>query len=148
MFDIVLSKTIAAPRQVVWEVIRDTAAYPQWNTFIRQCHTSFEVGAPIEMQVQLTPRRLIRQTETIWQMQEGELLEYGVKAPLGLLASSRQHVLTEINAESTRYDSIFRMKGALTPFIKLALGRHLQRGFSDMTAAIGKRAEEIYQQGQ
>ena len=55
MFEILLTEEIQAPPEVVWEVITNTAAYPQWNTFVVACESTFQVGDPIHMKVRVLP---------------------------------------------------------------------------------------------
>lgn len=149
MFEIKLSETIAAPTQTVWEVITAVEDYPKWNPFIVACDTTFEVGAPIVMRVALTPSRTITQTETIFRNEPGHLIEYGVNASPTLLHSSRKHIVTPLPAQGpgeeagTLYESHFVLKGLLSPMVRLALGKHLQRGFAGMAGGIARRAEAL-----
>jgi len=138
-FEIILSEQIAAPKDTVWEVISDTSKYPEWNTFVVKCESSFEVGSPIKMRVRVLPFFAMPQKETILQNQPGDFLEYGINVP-GLLKSSRQHRLTVINDNLTRYDSVFMLKGILAPVVGFLLGNQLKRGFNDMTRGVVDRA--------
>lgn len=152
MFEINLQETIAAPAQIVWEVITAVEDYPHWNPFIVACETTFDVGSPIVMRVALTPSRTITQTETIFRNEPGRLIEYGVKGTPLLLYSSRKHIVTprpgghDGEPEQTLYESQFVLKGMLSPMVKLMLGKHLRRGFRDMAKGIAQRAETLHQQ--
>ena len=141
MFEIRFTETVAAPAEKVWQVLLDTVHYAEWNPFIVACESSFVVGEPIVMQVQLLPSRCISQTETIRANTAAEYLEYGIQLPLGLLASSRQHRLTALDDDSCRYESVFILRGALSPLVRLLLGKHLARGFQGMTRGLVCRAE-------
>jgi uncharacterized protein YndB with AHSA1/START domain len=132
--------TIDAPAEVVWRVVTDGDAYAEWNTFTIGCRTTWEVGTPIVMKVRLLPRLTIRQRETIRANEPGRLIEYGIDLPLGVLRSSRRHVLTPIDAATTRYDSEFLLEGRLAPLVDRVLGTRLRQGFDDMTAGIARRA--------
>lgn len=39
--------TLAAPRDRVWEVLTDFAAYPEWNPFLRRVRAEARVGSPL-----------------------------------------------------------------------------------------------------
>jgi len=143
-FNITFVKEISATKEEVWEVITDTSSYPQWNKFVVACESTLEVGTPIVMKVRVLPSFPMKQKETVFAHHPGKLLEYGINIPLGLLSSSRKHVLTTIDATHTRYESIFVLKGLLAPIVKLLLGKNLQRGFSDMTNGIVERAQDIH----
>lgn len=136
MFKIILKEKIDAPKEIVWNVITDIKDYPNWNQFIRECDTTFQVGSPINMKVQLLPSLSIWQKETIWRFEEGKLIDYGIKYSFGLLSSSRQHILTAIDKQITRYESLFILKGLLAPIVKVILGRQLKKGFESMTTGI------------
>jgi hypothetical protein len=143
MMQIILEEKIPVPRNVVWDVICNTRDYPSWNKFVVACHSSFEVGTPIVMSVKVLPFIAMRQKESIRQNIKGELLEYGIKIPLGILSSSRQHILTSIDANTTKYESVFILNGALAPIVDILLGHQLKRGFSDMTNGIVIQAKKL-----
>jgi hypothetical protein len=138
-----LSEEIQAPVKIVWGVIMNTADYPVWNTFVIACHSTFEVGSPIVMRVNLLPFITINQKETIFQNQTGNLLEYGINVPFGILSSSRQHILTPLDSNATRYESIFVLKGFLAPIVGFLLGSYLKKGFGDMTTGLVRHALQV-----
>jgi hypothetical protein len=142
MFQIKISVTIFAPKKVVWGVICDAKSYPIWNTFIVACESTFEVGSPIIMKVRLAPLGIIQQTETISQNRNEEFVEYKTAFPFGLLSSSRQHILTEIDANTTEYTSFWETKGLLSPLNRLLFGKQLAWGFQKMTLGIKAEAEK------
>jgi uncharacterized protein YndB with AHSA1/START domain len=63
---------IAAPRDVVWAILRDFDAYPEWNPFTTSVTTTLEPGANVEMQVRLRPPKSIHQVEFVSKVVEGE----------------------------------------------------------------------------
>lgn len=148
MFSIRLSEDINAPIAVVWEVISRLEDYPQWNEFVVACESTLEVGSPIIMQVCVTSSSPRQQTETIRAHEPGQLLAYGMRAPLGLLSSHREHRLAALDANSTRYESLFELRGPLSPIVAGLLGANLRRGFSVMVGGLAARAESLYDQQQ
>ncbi len=136
--------TIDVPAAVVWRVVTDVGAYPEWNTFTIGCRTTWEVGTPIVMKVRLLPRLTIRQRETVRVNEDDRLIEYGIDLPMGLLRSSRRHVLTAVSAEATRYDSEFVLEGRLAPLVDRLLGARLGEGFEAMTSGLARRARELH----
>lgn len=141
MIEILHTEKVSAPKEVVWDVIADIDAYPEWNTFVVGCKSSLEVGKPIMMWVRVLPWFAMPQRETVFAHRAGEFLEYGIKLPLGMLRSSRQHVVTAVDENHAQYDSIFRLQGWFAPVVKLLLKGQLQRGFNDMTSGVVARAE-------
>lgn len=140
MLSINFTREIKAPKQTVWDVITDTAAYAEWNTFVPSCKSSFAVGSPIVMKVRLLPSLTITQKETIQQNRPGEFLAYGINIPLSILSSTRQQILTAIDENTTRYESVFILKGLLSPLVSMMLKAQLTRGFSEMTEGLVRRA--------
>lgn len=146
MLSIVFTREIKAPKDTVWNVITNTATYPQWNPFVIACESSFAVNSPIIMKVRLLPFLTINQKETIQQNRPGDFLAYGINIPLSILSSSRQQILTAIDDNTTRYESVFILKGLLAPLVALMLKKQLTRGFSDMTDSLVKRAMQVHAQ--
>ena len=82
----------------------------------------------------------MRQKESVRQTIKGELIEYGIQIPFGILYSSRKHILKSIDENTTRYQSVFILDGILSPVVGMLLGKQLRRGFSDMTDGIVSRS--------
>ena len=135
---------VAAPAPVVWQVITDLARYPEWNPFVRACRSDLAVGSPIDMRVAgLAPFELA-QREHILAHEPGRRLCYGLDGAFaGGVSSERCHVVTPLDAATTRYESSFALRGTLAPLVRLLLGRRLAHGFDAMTAALAKRAEAL-----
>ena len=144
MLEIRFTKEIEAPCNIVWSVITNAHEYAEWNEFVTSCRSSFEVGSPIKMKVRVLPFFSMPQQETIRRCEDGCLIEYGFCKPLGMLSSSRHHILTSTGEAKTRYESVLVLKGWLAPIVRLMLGRQLRRGFGDMTEGIACRSEQIY----
>ncbi len=138
--------TIDVPAEVVWRVVTDADAYVEWNPFTVGCRTTWEVGTPIVMKVRLRPRLTIRQRERIRVHEPGRLIEYGIDVPLGMLRSSRRHVLTPVGTGTTRYESDFLLEGRLAPLVDRLLGDGLRQGFDAMTSELARRAQELHAQ--
>lgn len=138
--------TIAASQQTVWEVISDLQSYGEWNPFVVACESSLQVGSPIVMRVNLLPPFPLRQKETIQGHRDGEYLSYGIKLPLGALSSCRQHRLSTNKDGSTHYESLFELKGWLSPMVKVMMSKALRKGFGGMSGGIKQRAEFLEQQ--
>jgi hypothetical protein len=135
---------VRAPARIVWAVVTDLARYPEWNPFVVACASDLAVGTPIDMRVRLVGRFAQRQRETILSHEPGRRLCYGLPtAFLGALSSSRCHHVEPLDAERTRYESRFALRGGLEPVVRALLGRSLRRGFTAMTDALVRRAEEL-----
>ena len=138
-----MESEINAPIDVVWGVLSDCSAYPEWNPFILECDTNFEIDSPLKMKVELDMGFPFPQVETITAYTEGEMFEYQFKIPLGAIHSVRQHVLTRIDDNTTHYVSSVKMKGWMMPLVRTMQGKALDKGFPGMANAMIARAEAI-----
>jgi len=140
------SVEIAAPASVVWEVITDLGAYPQWNPFCVECRSTLKPGEAIDMKVKLFGKPQ-SQREWIKENVAGKRLVYSMKpVPLGALSSRRAHELKSIGNERTRYRSHFQLQGWLMPVVRGLMGARLETGFAGMTDGIRLRAEGLWAQ--
>jgi len=142
-FTIDLSREIAAPAWVVWEVITDLPAYPEWNPFVIGCESTLVPGQSIHMRVKLLPWITQSQTETVFENVALERICYGIER--GPVRSRRCHQLRAIAVDRTRYDSHFRIAGPLAGLTRRLLGSRLRQGFEAMTEALARRAEQMAQ---
>jgi hypothetical protein len=53
------------------------------------------------------------------------------------------HILKSLDVNTTQYQSVFVLKGILSPIVGMLLGRQLRRGFSEMTDGIVTQAVKI-----
>ncbi|GAA5062587.1 SRPBCC domain-containing protein [Nocardia callitridis] len=135
---------IAAPAELVWEVITDFARYGEWNSFVPECSSSLRPGDPIDMRVRLAGG-VRRQREFVRAHEPGTRFSYSMKpVPLGTLHSLREHTVTSIDAGHARYTSHFEIAGWLNPVVSALLGSSLRRGFGAMTEDIKRRAETLH----
>lgn len=143
MFTIDHDIAIQAPAAAVWAVISDFDRYPEWNPFVVSARSSLKPGEPIDMKVKLLGP-VQRQVEIILDVREGEGFSYCMKPfPLGALSSRRSHRITEIDANSCRYESHFELRGWLMPLVRGLMRGALQRGFDGMSQGIRERAEAL-----
>lgn len=134
---------IPTGHELVWQVIVDFDAYGEWNQFVPACRSSLVVGSPIVMKVKLLPLMTLTQKETILTHAPGELIEYGIQLPFGLLSSSRKHIVCFVDKNNTRYESRFQLTGVLSPLVKMMMGSKLQKGFTLMSVGLKSRAMEL-----
>ena len=134
---------IDAPPAVVWEVLTDLARYREWNPFVIGCRSTLVPGEPIDLLVKL---RAKPQNQREWMIENvaGKRFAYRMKPfPLGALSSRRSHELEELRDGRTRYRSHMQLSGWLMPLVRALLGKDLERGFSEMSAAVRARSEQL-----
>src|SRR5687767_3091570 len=110
-FTIDKSLEIAAPAEVVWEVITDLPRYGEWNPFVLACESTLKPGDPITLTVKLMAKPQ-RQVEWMLENEPRKLLAYRMKpVPAGALSSYRSHELASAGPNRTRYRSYFMLQG-------------------------------------
>jgi uncharacterized protein YndB with AHSA1/START domain len=135
-------REIEAPKDVVWSVIADFAAYAEWNPFVVACSSELRVGAPMAMTVRLGDRQR-EQVEFVSRVVEGELFEYRMKPVGPLLHSYRQHEVASQADGQTLYRSTFELNGWLAPLVGAILSGPLHDGFKGMTDSLVSRSEQL-----
>jgi uncharacterized protein YndB with AHSA1/START domain len=135
-------REIEAPKDVVWSVIADFAAYAEWNPFVVTCSSELRVGAPMAMTVRLGDRQR-EQVEFVSRVVEGELFEYRMKPVGPLLHSYRQHEVASQADGQTLYRSTFELNGWLAPLVGAILSGPLHDGFKGMTDSLVSRSEQL-----
>jgi hypothetical protein len=134
---------IDAPVARVWEVLVDVSRYPEWNPFTVRVQTDFELGSPVDMQVDLFGRgRTMHQVEYVTSFVEGQRLSWGVNVGPGwFITADRWQELTDLGDGRTRYETVDEFTGIGVGFMLLIMRRHMTRGFADVAAALKRRCE-------
>jgi len=138
------SVEIDAPAELVWAVLTDFGRYPDWNPFNVGMKTTFEMGAPVFMDVALVGNRTQRQTEYITALEPGRKVCWSMnRPPAWLIGATRCQILVALDAGRTRYTSNDAITGVLAPVVMLVYGRAMQRGFESVCTALKQRAERM-----
>ena len=133
---------IDAPAERVWDILMDVANYPEWNTFTPRADTSFEIGAPINLHVNMGPFKR-NQREFIQAVEPPSLVAWDMTMGARfLLFTHREQRLTALSETRCRYDSSLAFSGLLAPVVVLLFGRLIRRGFNSAAEALKKRTED------
>ena len=139
------SVEIAAPLEVVWRIMLDTASYASWNPFVVRADTPQPpaIGNPIVLHVVWENGSRTRSPERITALSleaDSAILSYvyeGLPSRLGLVRGVRHQRLTRVPG-GTRYDTVEEFSG---PLVRLAGPGRVQRGFQRHAEALKARAE-------
>lgn len=136
--------TIAAPRQKVWEVLTDFAAYDEWNPFTYDIHMpEFAPGEPFRFTVRMTDSYIRTQREILHLIEAPHFIAWGFPHPTIFLDPVRYQVLTETPEGYTRYQTWETFTGLLSPIVSLAVVGAVSRGFQDMADSLKQRVESM-----
>jgi hypothetical protein len=135
--------TIAAPPEVVWDVLTDLLAYPAWNPFTTRIDGALELDHELVLHVALPPGKKPRRSrQRVLSMVPDHCIVWGTQ--LGgprILRTRRVQRLSPTADGGTRYQSIDTFRGGLTPLVMSLYRRDLERGFAAMAAALKAHAE-------
>jgi hypothetical protein len=106
--------TIAAPPEVVWEVLSDAAAYPEWDSGVVRVEGAIAEGAKIKVFSEVSPGRAFPVTVQDLDASRGMTWRGGM--PLGLFTGARRFVLTA-EGEGTAFAMREEFTGPLLPLI-------------------------------
>lgn len=132
---------IEAPAAVVWGVLTDFAAFPEWNPFMRSAQGELEQGAQISVTMQPPGHGPSTFRPRLLSVDAGRSFRWrGHLVVPGIFDGEHVHELEALGPQRTRYVQREEFHGVLVPFVGGML-RDTQRGFEEMNAALKARAE-------
>jgi hypothetical protein len=142
-------REIAAPAEIVWDILADLDAYIEWNPFCPYAETDRVVGHPIVLYVDFAmnwpPRerkRLQRQVETVSRFAPGEMLGWTTTIVHDRVFHAERLQWVEVIGEGRcRYRNQETFAGPLAWLVDRLYGAKVQRGFEATADALVKRAE-------
>jgi hypothetical protein len=131
---------VAAPSDVVWQVVEDFASYGEWNPFVIGISGEQRVGARLDVLISIGGKRMQFQPRIV-EWQPGRSLRWLGRVFAGWLFCGEHGLAVEpLPGGRTRFvhDEVFH--GIAVPFIPRML-RTTDEGFRSMNAALKQRVE-------
>lgn len=129
----------------VWSVLTDLEAYPRWNPFTREVRTTFALGSPVRMRVDMGRLGVLSQTETMAAFEPGRRLAWALsRPPRWLLWARRDQTLEPLPDGTTRYVTEDRIGGLLLMIVAFRYGGALTEGFEALTRALAEECAQRY----
>jgi hypothetical protein len=132
---------IGAPAEVVWGVLADTAAYPEWNPFLVRFEGELAVGA--KLRIRLAPpggRAVTMRPRVLVADPPRELRWLGHLLVPGLFDGEHGFILEPVATNRTRVVQREEFGGILVPLTGKLLAR-TEQGFGALNDALRQRAE-------
>ncbi len=130
---------IDAPPARVWEVLADTAAYPEWNPFVRALRGPLVEGGRIEVELQLPGRKLQTLTPQLVAVEPGRSFTWvGHVGPTGVF-DGRHSFTVEPGGAGSRLVHAERLSGLLVPAFRGMLTGATPAAFVAMNDALRER---------
>jgi len=135
---------IRAPLDVVWGVLTDFAAYPDWNPHVRRVQGTVGTGARITIHNRPPGGRMIvmRPTVITWEPPR-ELRWRGTFVSGRLFSGEHGFRLETIGANKVRFAQDETFSGVLVPIYALLRLSRTRRGFDEMNEALRERSERL-----
>jgi hypothetical protein len=138
---------IAAPPEVVWDVLTDVDAYPHWNPFLAMDRAPTAVGETLHITVRPGRRSMtFRPTLTVLDDRR-EISWLGRFLVRGLVDGAHALHLESTASGGTLFRQRETFSGLLVPFLSSML-RDTLAGFAAMNTALAARAELATTPGQ
>jgi hypothetical protein len=131
---------IDAPPEIVWDVITDFAAYPQWNPFITSIEGEAREGAHLRTTFQLAGRRPRTFRPTVKVVEPGRRLVWLGRLLIPGLFDGEHGFALRPAASGTDFVHTERFRGILPPLVGRVLAA-THEAFTRMDAALVARAE-------
>jgi hypothetical protein len=134
---------IDAPATVVWAVLSDTDAYPEWNPFVRALRGPLAVGRRVEVELQLPGRKLRTMRPRITAVDEGRSFEWLGRVGVPRLFDGRHRF--EVIADGADRCTLVqheRLSGLLVPVVRSLLTGATPEGFTSLNEALEARAAD------
>jgi hypothetical protein len=134
---------IAAPCQVVWDVLVDLESYPDWNPVEIQVKGEPVVGGTLEHTARLPGRKPMTFKAKIIEATPSRPLAWKGRIVLpGLCDVTHHFEIDRLSDHDSRLRQFEHFSGAVVPFMRGTL-RDTQAAFALANQAIKQRAESI-----
>lgn len=138
---IAVETPIAAPPARVWSVLTDFEDYPSWNPQITRWQGAFEVGARLEVLLQLPGRRPITMKPRIVELEPGRRYAWLGRVGVPGLVDGRHSFEVRPVGDHTVFVHREHLAGALVPPFRRLLTGPTPEAFLQMSEALKQRSE-------
>ena len=133
---------IAAPPDVVWEVITDFASHREWNPFITELHGELRPGARLRATFTLAGRKPQTFSPTLTVVEPNRRLAWAGRLAIPKLFDAEHIFEVEPQSAGSRLVHREHFRGVLVPILRRTLAA-THDAFIRMDAALAQRAETI-----
>lgn len=141
---------LEAPAELVFRVITDFDAYPQWNRFTPRTtlrNADLAVGAELDLDCQMTERQLLRDEREVILALEPESYRFcmGTSRKRGRpgIRSQRWQICEPIGSERTHFVNYEQFEGLLAPIVYFLYRDKLAEAFRGYCADLERRVAVV-----
>lgn len=134
-----VSRTIAAPAEVVWSLLTDASSYARWNQAVVSIEGPIAQGGKIRLVSIADPKRTF--TLTVAEMRAPHHMVWTDGMPLGLFTGRRTYTIEDRGAAGTEFTMVEAFTGPLAGLITKAIP-DLTDSFDTFADGLKSAAEE------
>jgi uncharacterized protein YndB with AHSA1/START domain len=129
---------INAPKEKIWEILTDAAAYPSWNTYVTKLEGTVAAGEKLKIWTKISPGRAF--PAKVAEFQPADRMVWSFSAPLGMFKGARTFTL-EQKGDAVEFHTREEFTGWLAGPISKKMP-DLQPSFDAWAADLKLRAEQ------
>ena len=135
---------IGAEPSVVWRVITDFAALPEWNTFLRVRAGEAREGTLLEVEINVPGSKPMRFAPIVLRVLPNRELRWRGRVFMPGVFDGEHWFRMMPKADGTWFDHCEQFSGILVPFVMGSYQlRATQRAFESFNASLKARAEKV-----
>ncbi len=131
---------IPAPSERVWQILTDTASYPEWNPFVRRLEGELSVGSRLSVDLQPNEKKPTTMKPVVVEFDAGRSFTWLGRVGLPGVLDGRHTFSVEPTAHGSRLVQHERLSGMLTPLFRAMLTIDTPAAFEASNDALAARA--------
>ena len=137
---------IDAPQELVWEVVTDFAAYPEWNPFTVRVDTTGGVGDDVVLHLPdpAVPGELFTTVETIRVVAAPHHLQYDTGSSIPGMLAVRDQWVRDLGDGRSSYATTDAFSGEIAQVVYDLQADWVKAGFDAVAHAVKARAELLH----
>ena len=136
---------INAPIELVWRVLTDFSAYPEWNPFTVAIDSNLQVGDDLVLHIQQGRDKIVKRRFRLETIEPPHLIEWSLPK-LGhraLLRAWRTQRLESLNADACTYETSDTFQGLFAGKIHKLQGAWVEKNFVRVAQALKDKCEAL-----
>lgn len=133
---------INAPKSVVWDILADVDAYPEWNSLVTELKGDLAPGRKITVKLQQPGSKPMSFSPKVLSADlDGGLIWKGKLFIPGVFDGEHHFELDATGSDQCVFRHFEVYRGVLVPLLKKMLETQTKTGFEHMNNALKRRAE-------
>lgn len=135
---------IAAPAEVIWDIVADVPGWETWNPLYSSASGVIRIGAPLNLTLNVPGQKPEAIAPRVIDWVPNEQLHWFTTAGSGLLKAIRYIEIEKLDESSCIFSNGELYSGLLGPWAAKRIKGGLRTGFQSMGEALKTQAETAY----